>query len=199
MKRIIVGISGASGVELGLRFLSFLPKELEKYCVITQGAKDTITAENYKIESIPSFSTTKDIAIPNLLESLQGIPNLVLFDDKNLSANIASGSFICEAMAVIPCSQNTLAKISYGICDSLLTRAASVMIKENRKLLLAPREMPFSPIVLENMLKLSRLGVQIAPPIFGYYAGKSLEEIERFLVGKWCDSLLIPFDYKRWG
>ena len=100
---------------------------------------------------------------------------------------------------MIPCSQNTLAKISYGICDTLLTRTASVMIKENRKLLLAPREMPLSPIVLENMLKLSRLGVQIAPPIFGYYAGKSLEEIERFLIGKWCDNLGIPYNYKRWG
>ena len=73
------------------------------------------------------------------------------------------------------------------------------MIKENRKLLLAPREMPFSPIVLENMLNLSRIGVRIAPPIFGYYAGKSLEEMERFLIGKWCDSLSLPFDYARWG
>ncbi|WP_300706522.1 MULTISPECIES: UbiX family flavin prenyltransferase [Helicobacter] len=193
MKRIIVGVSGASGVELGLRFLQCLPKELEKYCVLTQGARYTLQAEN----------SQKDSTIPQTkwdwIESLQEIPNLVLLEDTDLGAKIASGSFICEAMAVIPCSQNTLAKIACGICDTLLTRAANVMIKENRKLLLAPREMPFSPIVLENMLNLSRIGVRIAPPIFGYYAGKSLEEMERFLIGKWCDSLSLPFDYARWG
>lgn len=189
MKRIIVGISGASGVELGLRFLHFLPQELEKYCVITQGAQCTILAENCKHKE--NLNTI-------LAEVLQEIPRLTLLEDTDLSACIASGSFVCEAMAVIPCSQNTLAKIACGICDTLLTRAASVMIKENRKLLLAPREMPFSPIVLENMLKLSTLGVRIAPPIFGYYAGKSLEDLEKCLIGKWCDSLSIPFDYARW-
>lgn len=190
MKRIIVGISGASGVELGLRFLRFLPQELEKYCVITQGAQCTILSENRKHK--------ENLNSKILAEYLQEIPRLTLLEDTDLSACIASGSFVCEAMAVIPCSQNTLAKIACGICDTLLTRAASVMIKENRKLLLAPREMPLSPIVLENMLKLSRIGVRIAPPIFGYYAGKSLEDLERFLIGKWCDSLSIPFDYVRW-
>lgn len=190
MKRIIVGISGASGVELGLRFLRFLPQELEKYCVITQGAQCAILVENRKHK--------ENLNSKILAEYLQEIPRLTLLEDTDLSACIASGSFVCEAMAVIPCSQNTLAKIACGICDTLLTRAASVMIKENRKLLLAPREMPLSPIVLENMLKLSRIGVRIAPPIFGYYAGKSLEDLERFLIGKWCDSLSIPFDYARW-
>lgn len=193
MKRIIVGISGASGVELGLRFLHFLPKKLEKYCVLTQGAKDTLQAENRQDSAISQGQAKWDWR-----ESLREIPNLVLLNDDDLSACISSGSFVCEAMAVIPCSQNTLAKIACGICDTLLTRAASVMIKENRKLLLAPREMPLSPIVLENMLKLSRIGVRIAPPIFGYYAGKSLEDLERLVIGKWCDSLSIPFDYARW-
>ncbi|TLD86777.1 UbiX family flavin prenyltransferase [Helicobacter sp. MIT 05-5294] len=191
MKRLIIGISGASGVELGLKFLHFLPQELEKYCVLTLGAKRAIAAENH--------ASHQSQNLQDLMRDLQEIPNLTLLEDTDLGANIASGSFVCEAMAVIPCSQNTLAKISCGICDTLLTRAASVMIKENRKLLLAPREMPLSAIVLENMLKLSRLGVTIAPPIFGYYAGKSLEELERFLIGKWCDSLQIPYDYPRWS
>ncbi len=194
MKRIIVGISGASGVELGLRFLHFLPKELEKYCVLTQGARGTIVEENKKLKQNINHFLLEE----TLEKNLQEIPNLTLLQDTDLGASIASGSFICEAMAVIPCSQNTLAKIACGICDTLLTRAASVMIKENRKLLLAPREMPLSPIVLENMLKLSRLGVRISPPIFGYYAGKGLEEIEKCLMGKWCDSLSIPCDYARW-
>ncbi|WP_201273953.1 UbiX family flavin prenyltransferase [Helicobacter sp. MIT 11-5569] len=181
MKRIIVGISGASGARLGLRFLESLPFEMEKYCVISKGSKEVLRLE----EGGVGFDFEK-------------VQNLKLLDDESLGECIASGSFVCEAMAVIPCSQNTLAKIACGICDTLLTRAASVMIKENRKLLLAPREMPLSAIVLENMLKLSRLGVRIAPPIFGYYAGNRLEDVEKFLIGKWCDNLGIPFDYQRW-
>ncbi|PZT48801.1 3-octaprenyl-4-hydroxybenzoate carboxy-lyase [Helicobacter valdiviensis] len=181
MKRLIIGISGASGASLGCKFIQALPKELEKYCVITKGAKKVL--QNEEKESY---------------HSLKEIENLEILDDEDLSACISSGSFVCEAMVVIPCSQNTLAKISCGICDSLLTRSASVMLKEQRKLLLAVREMPLSAIVLENMLKLARLNVVIAPPIFGYYAGKSLQEIEEFLIGKWCDSLSIPSTYKRW-
>lgn len=195
MKRIIVGISGASGVELGLKFLCCLPKELEKYCVLTLGAQRTILAESNASKDI-QYKNRK--SLENFIQDMQKIPNFTLFEDVELGASIASGSFVCEAMAVIPCSQNTLAKIACGICDTLLTRAASVMIKENRKLLLAPREMPLSAIVLENMLKLSKIGVVIAPPIFGYYAGKNLEDMENLLIGKWCDSLQIPYDYPRW-
>jgi 4-hydroxy-3-polyprenylbenzoate decarboxylase len=104
-------------------------------------------------------------------------------------------------MAVIPCSMNTLAKISCGIADNLVTRSASVMLKEQKKLLLAPREMPFSAIPLENMLKLSRLNVIISPPVMGYYSeSETIEEMERFIIGKWYDSLGIENDlYKRWS
>ncbi|AWI34787.1 UbiX family flavin prenyltransferase [Helicobacter apodemus] len=179
MKRIIVGISGASAVNLGFRFLEILPLEIEKYCVISKRAKEVLKKENQ--------------AIP------QEVPNTIYLEDLDLGACIASGSFICESMVVIPCSQNTLAKIAYGISDTLITRAASVMIKERRNLLLAPREMPFSTIALENMAKLSQIGIIIAPPIFGYYAGSSLKEIENLVLGKWCDILGIPYAYKRWG
>ncbi|WP_199770143.1 UbiX family flavin prenyltransferase [Helicobacter mesocricetorum] len=179
MKRIIVAISGASAVDLGFRFLQILPLGIEKYCVISKGAKEVFKKENQ--------------AIP------QEVPNTIYLEDLDLGACIASGSFVCESMVVIPCSQNTLAKIACGISDTLITRAASVMIKEGRNLLLAPREMPFSSIVLENMLKLSKIGVIIAPPIFGYYAGRSLEEIENLVLGKWCDLLGIAYSYKRWG
>ncbi|MDE5592085.1 MAG: UbiX family flavin prenyltransferase [Helicobacter sp.] len=179
MKRIIVGISGASGVGLGFKFLQRLPREIHKYCVVSEGAKRVLEQEGG--------------------ESNFGIDNISYLEDWDLGACIASGSFICQAMVIIPCSQNTLAKIACGICDTLITRAASVMIKERRKLLLAPRETPFSPIVLENMLKLSKIAdITIAPPIFGYYAGSSLEEMESFVIGKWCDLLGIPFGYKRW-
>ncbi|MBX7490538.1 UbiX family flavin prenyltransferase [Helicobacter turcicus] len=181
MRRIIVGISGASGAGLGLKFLRSLPDALEKYCVISKGAREVLKLEEERVEF--DFGELR---------------NLKLLEDEDLGACIASGSFICEAMAVIPCSCDSLAKIACGISDTLLLRAANVMIKENRKLLLGVREMPFSVIALENMLKLSRLGVVIAPPIFGYYAGRSIEEVETLLVGKWCDSLGIAYDYKRW-
>ncbi|MDY3114175.1 MAG: UbiX family flavin prenyltransferase [Helicobacter sp.] len=181
--KLVVGISGASGAHLGIKFLSAIDDLVQKYCVFTNGAKCVLENEN-GAES---------------LKALSNIKNLEILDDGDLSANISSGSFGVDAMAVLPCSQNTLAKISVGICDTLLTRSASVMIKEQRKLLLSPREMPFSAIVLENMLKLSRLGVVIAPPILGYYAGDNLDDIERFIIGKWCDALGIPSDYNRWN
>ncbi|HIS08667.1 UbiX family flavin prenyltransferase [Helicobacter pullorum] len=186
MKRVIVGISGASGAGLGLKFLESLPKEIEKYCVISEGAKRVLSSEE-NIQETQKFEQIKS-----------RVSKVFLFGDDELGACIASGSFVCEAMVVIPCSQNTLAKIACGISDTLITRCASVMIKEQRKLLLAPREIPFSQIALENMLKLSQIGVTIAPPVFGYYAGKSLDEIENMLIGKWCDNLGIPFEYGRW-
>ena len=172
MKRIIVGISGASGVELGLSFLKALPLEIEKYVIVSEHAKVVFAQE----------------------------ANTVYLDDENIGAITASGSFQCDAMAIIPCSMNTLAKITHGIADNLLTRTASVMIKEKRPLLLAPREMPFSAIALENMLKLSMLGIHIAPPVLGYYAKAStLEEMEKFLIGKWFDLLGIEHNlFHRW-
>ncbi len=122
--KLIVAISGASGVTLGLKFIEFLPKEIEKFVVFSESAKIVLKKEQ----------------------------NLTILDDSDISASIASGSFKAEVMAIIPCSMNTLAKISVGIADNLTTRSASVMIKEKKKLLLAPREMPLSSIHIENML-----------------------------------------------
>lgn len=172
MKRLIIGISGASGVELGIKFMKALPKEIEKYIIISEHAKVVFEKED----------------------------NTFLLEDANIGAISASGSFKSDGMVIIPCSMNTLAKISCGIADNLLTRTASVMIKEKRPLLLAPREMPFSAIALENMLKLSTLGIHIAPPILGYYADiKTLEDMENFLIGKWFDLLGIEHTlFKRW-
>ena len=172
MEKIIIGISGASGVNLAQRFIEKLPKEIETFIIASDSAKIVLKKEQ----------------------------NQTILDDKDIGAITASGSFKCDAMVVIPCSMNTLAKISCGIADNLLTRTASVMLKENRPLLLAPREMPFSAIALENMLKLSRLGVTIAPPVSAYYAEiKTLEEMEDFFIGKWFDLLNIEHNlFKRW-
>jgi len=170
--KIIVAISGGSGVNLGLKFINSLPKEISKYLIISKNAK-TVFKEEEGVE---------------------------IFDDEDIAATLASGSFGCDMMIVLPCSMNTLAKISCGIADNLTTRAASVMIKERKKLLLSPRELPYSAIALENMLKLSKLGVLIAPPVLGYYSNpESLSDMEDFLIGKWFDLLGIKNNlYKRW-
>ena len=169
--RLIVAVTGASGVQLGYRVLEYLPEGVEPYLILSESARDVVTHENVRI-----------------------------YDENDIAAPVASGSFPSDAMIVAPCSMNTLAKIACGIADNLPTRAAAVMIKERRPLLLAPREMPFSAIALENMLKLSRLGVVVAPPIPGYYGDhETVEEMERFIVGKWFDLLGIENDlYKRW-
>ncbi len=170
--KIVVAISGASGAELGLKVLNALPSEFEKHLVMSDNAQIVLKKEQ----------------------------NITVHENSNIGASIASGSFGCDAMMVIPCSMNTLAKISCGIADNLITRAASVMLKERKQLLLAPREMPFSAIALENMHKLSTLGVIIAPPVMAYYSEQqSLEDMENFMIGKWFDLLGIPNNlYKRW-
>jgi len=172
--KLVVAISGASGVELGKKFIQYLPEDIEVHLITSDNALTVNQFEN---------------------------KNVTLHDNSNIAASIASGSFQVDLTVVIPCSMNTLAKISCGIADNLVTRAAAVAIKEQKKLLLAPRELPFSPIALENMLKLSQLNVIIAPPVMGYYsASQSIDDMERFIIGKWYDVLGIENNlYERWN
>ena len=171
MKKVILGISGASGVELASAFIEYLPSEIGIFIIGTRNAHEVAKRENSTL----------------LLNS-------------DVGAIAASGSFCADAMAIVPCSMNSLAKIACGISDNLLTRTASVMLKERRTLLLAPREMPFSTISLENMQKLSLHGVLIAPPVVAYYAKpQTLEDMQRFFVGKWFDLLGVGHNlFKRW-
>ncbi|MDR1006939.1 MAG: UbiX family flavin prenyltransferase [Campylobacteraceae bacterium] len=173
MKKVIVGISGASSVRLGLKFIRSLPKEYKTFVIATDNAKIVSQKEE----------------------------RFKLLDDADISECTASGSFGADMMAIIPCSMNSLAKIAVGIADNLLTRSAAVMIKEQKKLLLSPREMPYCAISLQNMLTLAQNRVIIAPPIAGFYADiKTLEQMEDFLIGRWFDLLGIPNDlYKRWS
>ncbi|TQV64208.1 MAG: UbiX family flavin prenyltransferase [Sulfurovum sp.] len=172
--KLVLGISGASGVGLASKFIEYLPSHIELHLIISQSAKTVCHFEN---------------------------KNIISYENSNIAGAIASGSFKVDATAIIPCSMNTLAKIACGISDNLITRVATVSIKEQRKLLLAPREMPFSSIALENMIKLSKIGVIISPPVMGYYSdANTLEDMEKFIIGKWYDSLGIENDlYKRWS
>ena len=172
--KLVVAITGASGVDLGKRFVEYLPNDIDVHIVVSNNALTVESFENKKV---------------------------TLHNSQNIASSISSGSFGVDMTVVIPCSMNTLAKIACGISDNLPTRVASVAIKEQKKLLLAPRELPFSAIALENMHKLASLGVIIAPPVMGYYSeSNTIEEMERFIIGKWYDVLGIENNlYKRWG
>jgi len=181
--KLIIGITGASGVKLGLKFVHSLPSYVKVHLILSNSAKTTLKYESNKDDFI-----------------IQDKDNITLFNDDQCWANIASGSYKTDAMIIIPCSMNTLAKCAIGIGDSLITRTFSVMLKERRNIVLAPREMPYSTISLENMTKLSALGVTIAAPVLGYYSKQqTLDEMENFLIGKWFDLLGIDNNlYKRW-
>ena len=170
--KIVVATSGASGVNLGVKALKLLPDSIDKHFIMTKNSEVVLDKEM----------------------------DVTLHENSDISASIASGSFKTDAMIIAPCSMNTLAKIACGISDNLVTRCASVMIKERKTLLLAPREMPFSAIALENMQKLATLGVIIAPPVMAYYSQQqTLDDMENFVIGKWFDLLGIDNNlYKRW-
>ncbi|WP_104700373.1 UbiX family flavin prenyltransferase [Helicobacter marmotae] len=186
-QKLVIGVGGASGVHLGLRLIEHIPDSIELFVVVSEGAKDVAYNE-------------LGVDIEVCLDTLKQKRAFRIYDEDELDSGIASGSFGISAMAVVPTSMNLLAKIANGLCDELISRCASVMLKEGRKLLLAPREMPFSPIALSQMSTLSSLGVIIAPPNVGYYAKpKDLESMEKFFVGKWLDALGIPNTlYARW-
>jgi len=179
--KLIVAITGASGVVLAKKFLDNLPLNIDIHLIISKNAK-----LSYKLETNKKFSFKNN--------------NIQVYNDKDISASLASGSFGADSLIILPCSMNTLAKCSVGIADSLITRVFSVMLKERKNIVLVPREMPFSTIQLENMHKLSTLGITIAPPVLGYYSQQqTLEQMENFIIGKLFDLLNIQNDlYKRW-
>ena len=179
--KLIVAISGASGAHLGIKLANTtLNLGIDTTLIITQNAKLSIQKENLNLQ------------IDN---------GIKIYDNSDISAPPASGSAMYDAMIVAPCSINTLAKISCAISDNLLLRAASVMIKERRNLILGVRETPLSAISLRQMADLASIGVGIAPPILGYYTNPStIDEAENFIIAKWLDSLKIKHNLiRRWN
>ncbi|MDD7599499.1 MAG: UbiX family flavin prenyltransferase [Campylobacter sp.] len=193
--KIIVGISGASSVHLGIRVANKILAAGHEVCaIISDGARVTFESEK-------AWEYLGNSRIPN--ENFLQIEEFL--DEKidiqsNMSGAAASGSSGYEAMIIAPCSSNTLAKVAAGICDNLLLRAAAVMLKEQRKLIIAPREMPFSPLSIKHMSELSGLGVMFAPPMIAHYSKPlSLNDAENFIIGKWLDCLNIKNNlFKRW-
>ena len=203
--KIIVGISGASSVHLGIRAANEILAAGHEVCaIISDGARVTFKSEK-------AWEYLGNSRIPNENLGNSRIPNEnflqieEFLDEKiDIQSNMwdaaASGSSGYESMIIAPCSSNTLAKVAAGICDNLLLRAAAVMLKEQRKLIIAPREMPFSPLSIKHMNKLSSLGVMFAPPMIAHYSKPlSLNDAENFIIGKWLDCLNIKNNlFKRW-
>ncbi|MDO2408021.1 UbiX family flavin prenyltransferase [Campylobacter magnus] len=203
--KIIVGISGASSVHLGIRAANEILAAGHEVCaIISDGARVTFKSEK-------AWEYLGNSRIPNENLGNSRIPNEnflqieEFLDEKidiqsNMWDGAASGSSGYEAMIIAPCSSNTLAKVAAGICDNLLLRAAAVMLKEQRKLIIAPREMPFSPLSIKHMNELSGLGVMFAPPMIAHYSKPlSLNDAENFIIGKWLDCLNIKNNlFKRW-
>ena len=196
MKKYIFAVTGASGPVVGIRVLKELAGKAEIHMVIS-AQSFSIIRDEAGIDW--QGRTEKDIQgkIRKFLKS----NNIYYYNESDFAAPISSGSFKTDGMFVVPCSMKSLSGIANGYANSLTERAADVIIKEGRPLLVSPREMPFSAIHLENMLKLAKLGVKIVPPVLGFYhSPKDINDIVDFVAGKILDAMGIEHEiYKRWG
>ena len=182
--RLVVAITGASGVIYGKRLLEVLHnKKVETYLIVSKAAEKVIEHE--------------------LELSKENIEKLAVhsYDVDDLSAPMVSGSYKTDAMIIIPCSMKTLAGIAHGYSDNLILRTADVMMKEKRKLVLVPRETPLNIIHLRNMLELAKQGVTIIPAMPAYYhKPKDVRSVIDYVVGKVLDCLGIEHTlFKRWS
>ena len=182
--RLVVGISGASGVIYGLRTLEILHSmKIETHVVLSQWGERNIEIETDKtVEYVRSLSTA-------------------LYRNDSLAAPISSGSFLHRGMIIVPCSMKTLASIANGYDETLISRAAGVTLKESRLLVVVPRETPLSRIHLQNMLRLAEAGAVIMPAMPGFYhKPTSLQDLVDHLVSKIIDQFNIRNNLsRRWG
>lgn len=213
MKRFVFAISGASGSIIGIRVLRELLKTSQVHLIISSQSFSIIKEETGMDWTIKKNSKFKIPAsgesprrqnsklIEDKIRKYFKTDRLFFHEDTDMHAPIASGSFKADGMLVVPCSMKTLSGIANGYANNLVERAADVTIKEGRPLLISPREMPFSAIHLENMLKLASLGVKIAPPVLAFYhKPKKIDDIVDFLAGKILDAMGIEHEtFKRWG
>jgi 4-hydroxy-3-polyprenylbenzoate decarboxylase len=181
--RLIVGITGATGTIFGVRILQMLHGSgVETHLVVSKWAARTLAHETpYSLKDI------QDLATESYASGDQG-------------AAISSGSFVTLGMVIAPCSMRTLAAIAHGLGDNLIHRAADVILKERRKLVLVVRESPFNEIHLENMLKLARMGVVILPPVPAFYNHpQSLDDMVNHIAMRVVDQFDIHLDVmNRW-
>ncbi len=180
--RFVVALTGASGQIVGIRLIEKLvEKGHEVIAIATRAAKITMKLETNFDEGYIREIATK------------------FYDEDEIYAPIASGSFKHDGMAIVPCSMKTASSIAYGIASNLVTRSADVTLKEKRKLLVAFREAPLHFAHLEALLRLSNLGAIVFPLVLSFYSKpKTIEDIVDFTVARIMEQLGIDVDYKRW-
>jgi 4-hydroxy-3-polyprenylbenzoate decarboxylase len=184
-RRIVIGITGASGVIYGVKTLSILreSKNIETHLIMSQAGRKNIEIEtSYKADDVSELAD-------------------FVYDNDNLAAPLSSGSFLTEGMAVIPCTIKTLSAIANSYSSSLLARAADVTLKERRKLLLMVRETPLHKGHLRLMMQAADMGAQILPPVPSFYhQPKTIDDIINQTIGKVLDYFGMEHTlFKRWG
>ena len=198
LNTVTLALSGASGMAYGLRLLEcLLAADVQVYLLVSQAAH--IVAKQELGVSLPARAGDLQKQLAEGLGVRDG--QLRVFGREDWNAPVASGSNPADAMVVCPCSMGTLAAIAHGLSDNLIERAADVMLKENRKLILVPRETPFSALHLENMLTLARMNAVILPANPGFYhRPESVDAIVDFVVARVLDQLGIRHELMtRWG
>ncbi|MFN3383264.1 MAG: UbiX family flavin prenyltransferase [Archaeoglobaceae archaeon] len=180
--RFVVALTGASGQIIGIRLIEKLVEKGHEVIVIaTRAAKITMKTETNFDEGYLREIATK------------------FYDEDEIYAPTASGSFRHDGMAIVPCSMKTASSIAYGIASNLVTRSADVTLKERRKLLVAFREAPLHSAHLEALLRLSNLGTIVFPLVMSFYSKpKTIEDLVNFTVARIMEQLGIDVDYKRW-
>lgn len=192
----IIAITGASGTIYARRLLRVLLEavpDIRLEVVFSEGALRVMNEEEGLIASVGRIS------LPDLI----GISSdrVTVHSNRNIGATIASGSYLTQGMVIVPCSMKTLAAVAHGYSDNLVQRAADVILKERRRLVLVPRESPLSEIHLENMLKLSRMGTYIVPAMPGFYSmPSSISDLVDSMVMRIIDQMGLEVNVqKRWG
>ena len=197
-RTVTLALTGASGMPYGVRLLECLIRAgVQVYLVYSQAAQ--IVARQEMDLALPARAKEAQAFFAERFSAAPG--QLSAFGREEWFAPVASGSNPADAMVICPCSMGTLAAVAQGLADNLIERAADVMLKEVRKLILVPRETPFSAIHLENMLRLSRAGAVILPANPGFYHHpRSIEQIVDFVVARVLDQLAVPHRLMaRWG
>ncbi len=169
--RLVVGITGASGAIFGIRVLEALKTlAVETHLIMSRWSRATIAHETqYTVDQVEKLAS-------------------IVHHEDNQAASVSSGSFKTDGMIIAPCSMKTLAAIRVGFGDTLICRAADVILKERRKLVLLARESPFSQIHLENMLALTRMGAVVFPPVPAFYnRPQNIDDIVNHIVGRLLD------------
>lgn len=183
MRRWIVAMTGSTGAIFGVRLLELLRgQDVEVHLVLSKWAERTIEHETgYSVAQVKA-----------LADQVHGFANQ--------AASISSGSFKTEGMVICPCSMKTLAAVAFGLGENLIARAADVVLKERRKLVMVPRETPLNDIHLENMLKLSRMGVVMVPPVPAFYNHpQTIDDVVNHIVARVLDQMGMDSEVaKRW-